>query len=53
MFTSVDKALAAFIASLVYLLSQVGFDLSWLLDIQNWLVPAIAGILVWIVPNKA
>lgn len=58
MFTSVDKAIAALVASIAFLM-QVWFkiDLSWLVsfltpDAINMLIPVVTPIVVWAVPNK-
>lgn len=53
MFTSMDKAIAALLGVVVYLLAQFGITLPWvtadlLQDIAVYLTP----FLVWLVPNK-
>lgn len=55
MFTSIDKALAAMVMAVLFLLNTfVGLDTSW---ISQETVATIIGLLmpviVWLVPNKA
>ncbi|HLP66393.1 MAG TPA: hypothetical protein VK181_02620 [Rhizobium sp.] len=58
MFTSVDKALAALLAAIVYLLQVwLKIDLSWLLQVLTpetiaTLIPIVTPVLVWAIPNK-
>ena len=54
MFTSLDKALAALIGAVVFILqSMLKIDLSWIsADTIEKLIPFITTILVYLVPNK-
>lgn len=54
MFTSVDKALAALIGGVVFLLQQYAqVDLSWLsASTIEGFIPFLTAILVYLVPNK-
>lgn len=55
MFTSVDKALAALIGGLVFLLQQyAGFELGWLTaETIEGFIPFVTALLVYAVPNRA
>ena len=52
MFTTVDKAIAALISSVLFLLGAFGLDVSFLEQHMTWLMPAVVGIVTWLVPNK-
>ena len=52
MFTTVDKAIAALLSSVLFLLGAFGLDVSFLNEHMAWLMPAIVGIVTWLVPNK-
>jgi len=54
MFTSIDKALTAFIMAAIFLLNYFfGFSLGWVTaDTIAAIVAALTPLLVWAVPNK-
>jgi len=54
MFTSIDKAIAALIMAVVFLLNYfLGVNLGWLTqDTVATLVAALTPLIVWMVPNK-
>lgn len=54
MFTSYDKAIAALIGPLLYLVSKLtGFDIEISEEVQIAIAGAISALLTWLVPNKA
>ena len=54
MFTSIDKALAALVMGLLFIIqTYTGFNLSWIsADTINTLIGLITPVLVWAIPNK-
>lgn len=54
MFTSFDKAIAAFLASVVYIFSTFGLDLPFISDpsVQGVIGGLIVAIVTYFVPNK-
>jgi hypothetical protein len=54
MFTSIDKALIAIVAGVIYFANTLGFAVpaEWVATINSGIV-AITPILVWLMPNKA
>ena len=53
MFTSYDKAIAALIGPLLYLLSKAfGINLELSEEMQVAIAGAISGLLTWLIPNK-
>lgn len=53
MFTTIDKALAALVMAVLYLLNTfLGIDLGWSAETINTIIAAVTPVLVWLVPNK-
>ncbi len=52
MFTSMDKAIAALLSSVMYLLGAFGMDVTFMVDQMVWLMPALVMVFTWFVPNK-
>ena len=52
MFTSVDKAIAGFLSSLLYMMGAFGMDVAFLNDQMFWLMPAMVMAMTYLVPNK-
>jgi len=54
MFTSFDKALAAIVMGVIYLLNSVfGLNLGISADTVNTIIVAVTPLLVWLLPNKS
>ena len=52
MFTSMDKAIAALLSSLLYLMGAFGMDVSFMIEQMVWLMPALIMVTTYFVPNK-
>jgi len=53
MFTTIDKAIAALVMAVLYLLNTfLGIDLGWSDTTINTIIAAFTPLLVWLVPNK-
>ena len=53
MFTSMDKALAALLSSMIYFLGAFGMDVTFMVEQMVWLMPALVMAMTWLIPNKA
>lgn len=52
MFTKIDKAVAAVVVALAGLLSTMGLAVEIDPYVQQMIIGAVTGFIVWLVPNK-
>lgn len=51
MFTTIDKAITAWIGSSLAILTAMGINVDTLTQWETWVAPAVVGLFTWLFPN--